>query len=151
TSGKRIADGYLESRTAELVPGGVAWFIGAGGPMGQMHVQRAVLHARPPKRIVATDIDAERLQSLADRFAAEARARGVELVTLNPKEMAAGAFDAELRRLSDDRGFDDILSLVPVPALIEHAADLLAEEGWLNIFAGVARGTMAQLDVNLVV
>lgn len=150
TSTNRIADGYLENRTADLVAGGTAWFIGAGGPMGQMHVQRAVQHPRPPRRIVATDIDAERLQSVAERFGTEAAARGVELVTLNPKEIPPEAFDAELKRLADGRGFDDIVSLVPVPAIIEHAAGFLADGGWFNIFAGVARGTTANLDVNAI-
>ena len=50
-----------------------------------------------------------------------------------------------------DRGYDDILSMVPVAALIEHAADYLAKGGWFNIFAGVARGTMANLDVNRII
>lgn len=150
TSTNHIADGYVENRTADLVAGGVAWFIGAGGPMGQMHVQRAVQHPRPPRRIVATDIDAERLQSVAERFGANAAARGVELITLNPKEMPPDAFDVELKRLADGRGFDDIVSLVPVPAIIEHAAGFLAEGGWFNIFAGVARGTMANVDVNAI-
>ncbi|HXG24311.1 MAG TPA: alcohol dehydrogenase catalytic domain-containing protein, partial [Chthonomonadales bacterium] len=129
TSTNRIADGYVENRTADLVAGGTAWFIGAGGPMGQMHVQRAVQHPRPPRRIVATDIDAERLQSVADRFGTEAAARGVELVTLNPKEMPPEAFDMELERLTDGHGFDDIVSLVPIPAIIEHAAGFLADGG----------------------
>jgi threonine dehydrogenase-like Zn-dependent dehydrogenase len=146
----RIADGYVENRTADLVSGGAAWFIGAGGPMGQMHVQRAVQHPRPPRLIVTTDIDAGRLQSVAERFGNNARARGVKLVTLNPKEIAPDAFDAEMMRLTEGRGFDDIVSLVPVPAIIEQAADLLAEGGWFNIFAGVARGTMAYLDVNAI-
>jgi len=150
TTTNRIIDAYAESRVADLVAGGRAWFIGAGGPMGQMHVQRAVQHPRPPRRIVATDIDAERLQSVANRFGADAQARGVELVMINPKERTPEAFDAELRRLSEGRGFDDIISLVPVPALVEHAADFLAEGGWFNIFAGVARGTMASLDVNAI-
>jgi len=146
TATNRVVDGYAEGRTADLVAGGIAWFIGAGGPMGQMHVQRAVQHTRPPRRIVATDVDATRLQSVADRFGRDAEARGVELVILNPNDLAPGALDSELRRLSDGRGFDDIVSLVPVPALIEHAAGFLADGGWLNIFAGVARGTMATLD-----
>jgi L-sorbose 1-phosphate reductase len=50
-------DAYFETRSSDLLAGGVAWFIGAGGPMGQMHVQRAVQHAYPPRRIVATDVD----------------------------------------------------------------------------------------------
>jgi L-sorbose 1-phosphate reductase len=144
------ADAYVETRTADLVPGGLTWFIGGGGPMGQMHVQLAVQHPRPPRRIIATDIDAERLQSVKDRFAADAATRGVELVTLNPKEMSPEEFDARLRELSEGRGFDDIVSLVPVAALIEHAADFLADAGWFNIFAGVARGTIANLDVNAI-
>lgn len=145
------ASAYHETRTADLLPGGIAWFIGAGGPMGQMHVQRAVQHQNPPKRIIATDVDAVRLQSVADRFGSMASERGIELVTLNPREMSEEAYNAELQRLSDGRGYDDIISMVPVAALIEHAADYLADGGWFNIFAGVARGTMAQLDANLII
>jgi threonine dehydrogenase-like Zn-dependent dehydrogenase len=151
TATNRPVDAYVESRDAELKAGGSVWFIGAGGPMGQMHVQRAVQSPNPPKLIVATDIDAERLQSVADRFGADAKARGLDLVILNPKTMEPAAFDAELRRLTNGRGFDDIVSLVPVAALIEHADAFLADGGWFNIFAGVARGTMANLDVNAIV
>src|SRR5262249_10200708 len=151
TPTNRPADAYKENRTADLVAGGLAWFIGAGGPMGQMHVQRAVQLPNPPRRIVATDIDAERLQSVADRFGKDAAARGVDLIPINPNEIGQTAFSAELKRLTDDRGFDDVVSLVPVAALIEHAADYLADGGWFNIFAGVARGTMANLDVNAIV
>lgn len=150
TASDRITSSYRESRNADLVEGGLAWFIGAGGPMGQMHVQRAVQHPNPPRLILATDIDAERLQSVADRLGKEAKERGIQLITLNPKEMTPEAFHEELKRLSEGRGFDDIVSLVPVAALIEHAADYLADGGWFNIFAGVARGTMAQLDVNAI-
>lgn len=145
------SDAYPEQRTSDLRSGGIAWFIGAGGPMGQMHVQRAVQHAHPPRRIIATDIDTQRLQSVVDRFGATAAERGVELIALNPQQIGDDAFHAELKRLSEYRGFDDIVSMVPVAALIEHAADYLAEGGWFNIFAGVARGTMANLDVNAIV
>ncbi len=150
TSSKRPAESYKESRNADLLADGSAWFIGAGGPMGQMHVQRAIQHKSPPKRVVATDVDAVRLQSVADRFGKIAEERGIELFTLNPKELGDEKFNQELKRLSGDHGFDDIISMVPVAALIEHAADYLAEGGWFNIFAGVARGTMATLDMNLI-
>ncbi len=150
TTSNRPADAYAETRTAELVVGGSAWFIGAGGPMGQMHVQRAVQLPRPPRRIVATDIDAERLASVAERFGPAARERGIELVTLNPNEVGSERFDEEIHRLSEGRGFDDIVSLVPVAALVEHGSRFLADGGWFNIFAGVARGTMANLDVNAI-
>ncbi|HZO87815.1 MAG TPA: alcohol dehydrogenase catalytic domain-containing protein [Chthonomonadaceae bacterium] len=151
TNTNRPADAYREVRTADLLPGGTAWFIGAGGPMGQMHVQRAVQHRQPPRRIVATDVDAMRLQSVADRFSKMAQERGIELITLNPKELGDEKFNHELHRLGEGRGYDDIISMVPVAAVIEHAADFLAEGGWFNIFAGVARGTMASLDVNRII
>ena len=142
---------YSEPRTADLLPGGSTWIIGAGGPMGQMHVQRAVLHRNGPRLIVCTDLDAVRLQSVADRFGAAALERGVRLITINPADMSPEEFNAELWRLTDHRGYDDVLSMVPVAALIEHAADFIATGGWFNIFAGVARGTMANLDVNRVI
>ena len=142
---------YREPRTADLLAGGLTWIIGAGGPMGQMHVQRAVLHKNPPRRIVCTDVDVERLASVADRFGKIAAERGVDLVTLNPKVLGNEAFNSEIERLGEEHGYDDILSMVPVAALIEHAADYLAVGGWFNIFAGVARGTMAKLDVNRII
>jgi threonine dehydrogenase-like Zn-dependent dehydrogenase len=145
-----LADAYEETRTADLQTGGFAWFIGGAGPMGQMHVQLAVQHPEPPQKILATDIDSQRLQSLVDRLGGDADARGIEFVTINPKEMSPEAFDSKLKEFSDGRGFDDIVSLVPVATLIEHAADYLADGGWFNIFAGVARGTMADLDVNAI-
>ena len=45
------------------------------------------------------------------------------------------------------RGFDDIVVLAPIPSVISEAAACLAPRGVMNIFAGVARGTMAQLDL----
>ena len=44
-------------------------------------------------------------------------------------------------------GFDDIIVLVPVPAVIADAASHLARRGVMNVFAGVARGTQAVLNL----
>lgn len=145
------ANAYAETRTADLLNEGLCWIIGAGGPMGQMHVQRAVQHSKPPRLVLATDVDTVRLESVRERFSAMASNRGIQLIIINPKEMTQEDFDAELRRISDGHGFDDIVSMVPVAALCEHAADFLAPGGWFNIFAGVARGTMAKLDLNRIV
>jgi L-sorbose 1-phosphate reductase len=151
TDSPNPADAYAETRTAELLPEGACWIIGAGGPMGQMHVQRAVQLKQPPKLLVCSDVDAVRLQSVADRFGNMAQERGIQLVTLNPNEIGQEAFNSQLHELTGGRGYDDIVSMVPVAAVIEHAADYLAPAGWFNIFAGVARGTMANLDVNRII
>ncbi len=141
---------YREPRTAELSAGGKTWLVGAGGPMGQMHVQRAIQLANPPAVIVATDLDGVRLQSVIDRFGEMAATKGINLIAINPGLMKPEEFDARLHEITDNSGFDDIVSLVPVAKVIEHAANFLAPGGWFNIFAGVARGTMAQLDTNLI-
>lgn len=151
THRNRPPEAYRESRTADLLDGGIAWFIGAGGPMGQMHVQRAVQHPHPPRRIVASDLDEVRLTSLEERFGALARERGIDLILLNPKEIGEGRFNSELERLGEGRGFDDIVCLVPAASVIEYAADFLAPAGWFNIFAGVARGVMARLNIDKVI
>jgi D-arabinose 1-dehydrogenase-like Zn-dependent alcohol dehydrogenase len=47
-----------------------------------------------------------------------------------------------------DEGFDDIVVLAPVPPVIADAATYLAPKGVMNVFAGVARGTMVKLDLS---
>jgi len=148
--GPDVADAYrrVPVRSA-LRPRGRAWFVGAGGPMGRMHVQRAIQLAasKPgaPAIMVCTDVSDLRLDDLRSTFAAEAEAHGIELVCLNPTNRAA--YDAGLARFAQD-GFDDIVVLAPVPAVISEAATHLAPRGVMNIFAGVARGTMAGLDLS---
>ncbi len=144
--GPDISEAYTRSRDPALKGGGKFWVIGAGGPMGQMHVQWAIEQEQPPQLIVASDIDRDRLALLAARFSAPAQARGIELVCLNPKELGEEATEAKLRELAPE-GFDDICVLVPVSAIIADAARHLGQEGMLNIFAGVARGTMADIDL----
>ncbi len=48
---------------------GVAVFVGAGGPMGQMHVQHAIELADGPRTIIATEVGDDRLNALHNRFA----------------------------------------------------------------------------------
>ncbi len=127
-----------------LKPGGRAWFVGAGGPMGRMHVQRAIQIADHPAVIACTDVSDLRLQDLCASFAAEAQCKGIEFVCLNPTK----AEDAARLASFKTSGFDDIVVLAPVPAVISDAATYLAARGVMNVFAGVARGTMAELDLS---
>ena len=130
---------------SEVKPGGVAWFIGAAGPMGRMHVQRAIEVPNSPSVIVCTDVSDMRLQDLADSYAAEAAAKGIEFICLNP--MNKEAYQAAMARFRP-AGFDDVIVLAPVAALIADGATWLAPGGVMNVFAGVARGTMATFDVS---
>ncbi|MBN1811559.1 MAG: alcohol dehydrogenase catalytic domain-containing protein [Anaerolineae bacterium] len=128
-----------------LKPGGAAWFLGAGGPMGRMHVQRAIQIADHPATIVCTDISDSRLRDLRESFAAEAQIKGITFICANP--MQKEVYAAEMAPFKQV-GFDDIIVLAPVPSAIADAATHLAPKGVMNVFAGVARGTMVELDLS---
>ena len=145
TTGQDIAAAYEPGIRTEPKPKGKTLFIGAGGPMGRMHVQRALQTSGAPALAVASDTSDDRLKSLADTFGPDAERNGVSLVSVNPATMAADAYDSFLREVSGG-GFDDIVLLAPVPRLISQAVKHLAPGGVLNIFAGLARGSLAEMD-----
>jgi D-arabinose 1-dehydrogenase-like Zn-dependent alcohol dehydrogenase len=148
STGTDIAAAYSAHPVrSSLKPGGRALFVGAGGPMGRMHVQRAIQLEDGPSVVVSTDISDPRLQDMAETFGPEAEASGVELVILNP--INKEAYAEGMARFADP-GFDDIVVLAPVAAVISEASTHLAPGGVMNVFAGVLRGTMAQIDLSRV-
>jgi hypothetical protein len=144
--GPDIAHAYSKVPVrSTLKPGGRAWFVGAGGPMGRMHVQRALQAHDGPGTIVCTDVSDLRLEDLCTSFAAEAEGKGIEWSCLNP--LNTEAYEEGMARFKEG-GFDDIIVLAPVPPVIGDAATYLAPGGEMNVFAGVARGTMVDLDLS---
>jgi threonine dehydrogenase-like Zn-dependent dehydrogenase len=150
TRGPDISASYGEARNrADLHPGGTAVFVGAGGPMGQMHVQRAIELEEGPKLIVATEVNEHRLEVLGERFGPLAEQLGKRLVTANPMTMET-TLDDLLKELGVEQGADDVVVSVPHAGIIQDSALLLAPDGMLNLFAGVPNGTFAPLDVSSV-
>jgi len=145
TTSSDLSTGY-RSRASDLKPGGKAWFLGAGGPMGQMHVQRASEDPDGPSLIVASDVDADRLGTIPERYGAAAQQNAIELVCLDPNALGPEAFNGRLTSLARE-GFDDVVCLAPVPALIPGALARVGRDGVLNLFAGLARGTVVELDL----
>lgn len=148
TKTSNVADAYRKDRDLEYKLGGKTLIIGAGGPMGQMHVQRACEAVRGPKLIVATDIDDSRLAELKKKFSQIAEKRGARLVTLNPAKMEVETYKRELDKESGNGLFDEVVVLAPSSALIGQGAERLGEQAILNVFAGVPKGTQAMLDIN---
>lgn len=130
---------------SELTKDGRAMFVGAGGPMGRMHVQHAIESKDHPGLIICSDASNERLQELEEAFSDEAEARGIEMICVNPLETEA--YKEAMQPFEAD-GFDDIIMLVPIPAVIADGYQWLADDGVMNVFAGVARGTMVEIDLN---
>jgi D-arabinose 1-dehydrogenase-like Zn-dependent alcohol dehydrogenase len=142
--GLAVMSAYAAVRSAELVPRGRAWFIGAGGPLGQMHLYRALTLPEPPREIVVTQNTGPRLDDLRQRFGLLARQRDVTLTILDPRSLSGEELDERLTA-----GFDDIICIVPSGAVVEHAQRHLGPGGGFNLFAGVPVGTTAMLDLNL--
>jgi threonine dehydrogenase-like Zn-dependent dehydrogenase len=115
--------------------------------MGQMHVQRAIELPEGPRTIVATDVNDERLATLAQLFQPLAKQRDRRLVLANP---AAGgeSLSEVVARETGGAGADDVVVSVPSAALMADAARLMAPDGMLVLFAGVPNGTMAPLNVS---
>lgn len=148
--GPDIAASYGEARNrADLRRGGVAVFVGAGGPMGQMHVQRAIELPAGPRTIIATDVNDMRLAALDELFGPLAEAHDRRLITVNPTTSATSLNELVLQE-SDGRGADDVIVSVPAARLMADAATLMAHDGMLVFFAGVANGTYVPLDLSQV-
>jgi threonine dehydrogenase-like Zn-dependent dehydrogenase len=144
--GPDIAASYGEARNrCELQPGGAAVFIGAGGPMGQMHVQRAIELPHGPRLVIATEVNDLRLQAVHERFAPLAAKNEVELLVYNPTTADESLYDFVMRA-TDHIGADDVVVSVPAAALMAEAATLMNPDGMLVFFAGVPNGTLAPLD-----
>ncbi len=137
----KLEEAYNRNTRRDILPGGKVWFVGAGGPMGQMHIQRAVMLPEPPKTIVVSDVSDDRLGRIRTRFGKLMDERNIALILANPQN----GDDPAAHGL-----FDDIVSMVPVSGVISETMPALAENGVYNVFAGLAKGTKAALDLGTV-
>lgn len=145
-SGPDIARAYSDVPVrSELKPRGRAWFVGAGGPMGRMHAQRAVEAHDSPKTILCTALSDRRLNLVRSAYQAEAEAKGIAFTCVSRQDKVV--YHQALEKIGAP-GFDDIMVMAPDAGAIAEAADHIAPGGVMNIFAGVARGTMVDLDLS---
>jgi threonine dehydrogenase-like Zn-dependent dehydrogenase len=138
TSGASAAGSYATIPVdGEVRSGDRMGVIGAAGPMGLMHVVRAASAGGKDLSIAAIDIDDSRLAHLERAAGPIARSRGVELAVINSRTAEVGL------------GFSYIALMVPAPALVGQAVALAGSGCRINIFAGFATGTRAQIDLDL--
>lgn len=145
--GKTLEEIREKNKRSDLQPGGIALFIGAGGPMGQMHVQRALEKTDGPQKVVVTDLDAGRLEHLRVRSSELLKKRDVELITVCTKDFPDNeALNRHLQSLATS-GYSDVVLLAPVPALVTQSVDFSAPCGFVNLFAGLGIGTIANVSL----
>ena len=122
--------------SGELRPGEAVEVVGAGGPMGQMHVLRALTEGVPGVSVVGTDMDDARLAGLAAKATPLAAARKVPLRLVNTQRERAGG------------PFSYVALMAPVGALVAAAIQEAKEGALVNIFAGIPAGVRHELDLD---
>ncbi len=130
---------FRSSRTSHshemgLKKGGRMAILGGCGPMGLAAIDYALSCPFRPSKLVVTDRDSAKLARARAIFEPVARERGIDLAILDPS--AGGDEREKLAALSNGELYDDIMEMVPVPAVLELAESLLAFNGCLNFFAG---------------
>ncbi len=146
--GPDIAASYGEERNrCELFPKGTTVFVGAGGPMGQMHVQRALELPDGPTTVIATEVSDLRLDSIQERFSSLAEKNGRKLFTFNPQTNEKTLHDFVME-ITGGKGAEDVVVSVPIAAVMAESDTLMNENGMLVFFAGVPNGTMAPMNLS---
>lgn len=137
TTGSDAAAGYRNiPKTGEIRPRDSVVVIGAGGPMGQMHVLRTICAGKAGVSVTGTDMDDGRIQGLNEKAAALAKANNVAFQLVNTKtQPAKGPFTYHAL-------------MAPVGALVAAAIHDSAEGAIINIFAGIPAPVKQDLDLD---
>jgi len=122
--------------TSEIRPGDKINVIGAGGPMGMMHVIRNICQGVEGVSVFASDVDDNRLANLTKIATPVAEKNGVEYRPYNPnKEKIAEAFDYTVL-------------MAPIPDLVTASVHTAADRGIINIFAGIPATVSGKIDLD---
>ena len=137
TAGSNPADSYKNiPRTGEIRESDSVVVVGAGGPMGQMHVIRAVCSGIRNITLIGTDMDDARLASLQKKAEPFAAANRVDMKMLNTaKTPLAGKFSY-------------FALMAPVPVLVASSIRDSQPGCIINIFAGIPAPTKHQIDLD---
>jgi len=137
TLGSNPADSYNNiPLTGEIREGDSVAVIGAGGPMGQMHVIRAVCSGIKNISVVGTDMDDARLASIQAKAESFATTNGVPMKMVNTAKTPLA-----------DR-FSYFALMAPIPALVASSIRTSQPGCIINIFAGIPAPTKHPLDLD---
>ena len=137
TNGSNPADSYkIIPHTGEVRDNDKVVVIGAGGPMGQMHVIRDICSGKKNVTVIATDMDDARLQSLAAKAEPMAKANGASLRLVNTAK----------NPLTEKGSY--IALMAPIPALVAQAVKDSATGCLINVFAGIPASTKYPIDLD---
>jgi threonine dehydrogenase-like Zn-dependent dehydrogenase len=110
--------------------------IGAGGPMGVMHVIRNICQGTRDVKVFAADLDDERLAVLEKIAAPVAKKHNVEFKTFNSAKQQPPS------------SCSYIIIMAPVAKIVSDAIKKAGENAIINIFAGIPANITAQIDLS---
>jgi threonine dehydrogenase-like Zn-dependent dehydrogenase len=122
--------------TDEIRAGDKINVIGAGGPMGAMHVIRNICQGVEGVSVFAGDLDDTRLDTLTKIAVPLAQKNAVEYKPYNPKKDEI------------TEAFDYTVLMAPVPGLVAASVHSAAERGLINIFAGIPATVSGEIDLD---
>lgn len=122
--------------TDEIRAGDKINVIGAGGPMGMMHVIRNICQGVKGVSVFAGDVDDTRLDTLTKIAVPLAQKNAVEYKPYNPKKDEI------------TEAFDYTVLMAPVPKLVAASVHSAAERGLINIFAGIPATVSGEIDLD---
>jgi threonine dehydrogenase-like Zn-dependent dehydrogenase len=137
TTGSNPADSMkIIPGTDEIRPGDKINVVGAGGPMGMMHVIRNICQGVEGVRVFGSDVDDGRLATLTKIAAPLAEKNGVKYKSYNPTKQESS------------EKFDYTAIMAPIPALVAAAVQDSAERALINIFAGIPATVTGEIDLD---
>lgn len=137
SQGANAADSYRSiPDNCEIRAGDSVAVIGAAGPMGQMHVIRALCLDTPGISLVCTDVDDGRLENLISKASPLSGRRGISLRPVNTRTSPLSEF------------FSYFVLLVPAGALVADAVARSKDRCLIDIFAGIPAPTRHELDLD---
>lgn len=146
SSNLNITDAYISTPVdPEFKKNGIAFILGAGGPMGRMHVQRAIESTTGPRTIITSNVTPSRVKALKDFFTPLSKKNNKDILITNPK-LQRGEYESIMENVLAKGGVDDMEVMVNKPEVIEDACQYLAPKGIVNIFAGMKRGINMSVD-----
>jgi len=122
--------------TGEIRTGDRINIIGAGGPMGTMHVIRNICQGVEGISVFAADVDENRLATLSKIAEPLAKKNCAVYKLYNPKKQKL------------EETFDYIVLMAPIPELVADSIKSAAVGGIINIFAGIPASVTAEVDLN---
>jgi L-sorbose 1-phosphate reductase len=110
--------------------------IGAGGPMGMMHVIRNICQGVKGVSVYAGDVDDNRLAALSKIATPLAQKNNIEYRPYNATKETIG------------EEFDYIAIMAPVPELVAGSLKTAGKDALINIFAGIPMTVSGPIDLD---